>query len=70
MLKWSFNFMSMKSILLFSYGSSIAKRINMTSVFEKKMQLAMLKTAPDTTSAVQKYQSSVHKEWTCFRWQC
>ena len=30
----------------------------------------MLKTAPDTKSPVQKNQSSVHKEWTCFRWQC
>ena len=46
MLKWSFNFMSMKSIPLLFYESSISKIINTTS-FLKKMQLAMHKTAPD-----------------------
>ena len=67
MLKWSCNVMSMKSIPLLFYESSISKRITTTSVLEKKMQLTMHKTALDIKRSVQKYQSSVHKERTCFR---
>ena len=33
--------------------SSISKRINMTSVFDKKMQLTMHKTTPDLKNLVQ-----------------
>ena len=35
MLNWSFDFMSVTSIPLFFYESSISKRIYMTSTFEK-----------------------------------
>ena len=35
MLNWSFDFFSMSSIPLFFYESSILKKMNMTSVFEK-----------------------------------
>ena len=66
MPKWSFSFMSMNSILLFFYESSISKRINMTPVFEINAA-NNAKTTPDIKSSVQKYQSTVHKEWTYFR---
>ena len=66
MPKWSLSFMSMNSILLFLYESSISKRINMTPVFEINAA-NNAKTAPDIKSSVQKYQSTVHKEWTYFR---
>ena len=41
--------------------------INMITVFEKKMELAMHKATPDIKISVQKYQISVDKEWVCFR---
>ena len=49
MPKWSFKFMSMNSILLFFYESSISKRINMTPVFEINAA-NNAKTAPDIKS--------------------
>ena len=52
MPKWSFSFMSMSSILLFFYESSISKRINMTPVFEINAA-NNAKTAPDIKSSVQ-----------------
>ena len=44
MLKWSFDLMSMNSIPLFFHESSISKRINMTSVFEKNTVNAQNRT--------------------------
>ena len=58
--------MPMNPIPLFFDESSILKRINMTSVYEKKIQLTMHKTAPYIKNSVQKYQSSVHRGRTCF----
>ena len=45
--------MPINLIPFFLDESSISKRINMTSVFDKKMQLAMPKTAPDLNNSVQ-----------------
>ena len=45
--------MPINLIPFFLDESSISKRINMTSVFDKKMQLAMPKTAPDLKNSVQ-----------------
>ena len=59
MLNWSFDFFSMSSIPLFFYESSILKKMNMTSVFEK----TAAKKAQNCTW-YQNYQSSVHKDWT------
>ena len=58
MLKWYFNFMPMNSIPWFFYE---------IHHFWKTMQLTMRRTAPNIKSSVQKYQSSVNKERTCFR---
>ena len=58
--------MPMNPIRFLLDESSISKRINMTSVFDKKMQLTMHKTTPDLKNSVQKYQSSVHRGRTCF----
>ena len=36
------------------------------SAFEN-MEVTMHKTGTDNKSSVQKYQSSIHKTWVCFR---